>query len=138
MTVDLVVPPSASKPRSKMFPVLVFLFVACYGLMAIVLVVQGNVIQSQRNLIAQLSQDSSQYLALKGREAAGQRAIEKKQAERLKPGQPSGQSAPRSMGKACRSCGVQMEKSQEQKNMVQEQPLQGVDKADGRRFPVKI
>ncbi len=143
MQVELVVPLGTSKPKSRMFPVLVFLLMACYGIMAMVLVEQGNVIQSQRNLIQQLSQDSSQLLALKSQDLA-QHAIEKKQAERVKPGQPSPQSAPMpKSGKACQSCGAQIQKSQVQKltgqkDTVQKQPLQAVDKADWRRFAAKI
>ncbi len=41
--------PRAWKP-SKMFPVLVLLLLACYGIMAMVLVEQGGVIQSQGNV----------------------------------------------------------------------------------------
>jgi hypothetical protein len=148
MHVELVIQPSSSnpstsnpiapKPKSKMFPVLVFLLVACYGVMAMVVVEQGNVIQSQRNLIHQLFQDSQQLASLKGQEA-GQRAIEKKQAERLKQGQPSAHSAPApKSGQACQSCRAVMEKNESQKNTVQKQPLQATDKADWRRFPAKI
>ena len=82
MHVELVVPPTTkpnAKPNSKMFPVLVFLLMACYGIMALVVVEQGRVLQSQRNLIQQLVQDSHQLTAFKI-QAAAQQAIEKKQA----------------------------------------------------------
>jgi hypothetical protein len=138
MQVELVIPPGTSKPRSKMFPVLVFLLMACYGIMAMVLVEQGNVIQSQRNLIQQLFQDSQQLVALRSQNFA-QHAIEKKHAEEQKPGQPSAKSAPApNAGKPCRSCGAQMQKHQDQRNMVDKQPLQAVDKADKRRFASTI
>jgi len=104
MHVELVVPPTtkhnskpnSSTPNSKMFPVLVFLLMACYGIMALVVVEQGHVLQSQRNLIQQLVQDSHQLTAFKI-QAAAQQAIEKKQANanananptRRNPAQPS-------------------------------------------------
>jgi hypothetical protein len=145
MNVELVVPPNTSKPKSKMFPVLVFLLMACYGIMAMVLVEQGNVIQSQRNLIAQLFQDSQELTALKSQEIT-QRMVEKHRAEEANSGQPAAKNAPKvdpktapnAVGKACRSCGVQMQKQQNQKNMVEKQPLQAVDKADRRRYPATI
>jgi hypothetical protein len=101
---------------------------ACYGIMALVLVEQGNVIQSQRNLIQQLSQDSRQLSSLRTQEAA-QRAIEKKQAN--------------TNGKACHSSALPQQKDQAQsllsrKSKMEKQPLQAVDKVDRRRFPSQI
>src|SRR5258708_2026351 len=83
MHVELVVPPTTkakSNSNSKMFPVLVFLLTACYGIMALVVIEQGHVIQSQRNLIQQLFQDSQQLAGLKTQVAA-QQAIDKKRAK---------------------------------------------------------
>lgn len=132
MHVELVVPTNTSKPRSKMFPVLVFLLMACYGIMALVLVEQGHVIQSQRNLIQQLFQDSRQMSSLKGQEAA-QRMIEKKQAK------PQANAE----GKPSHSNTVPLQKDQAQrllsrKSKMEKQPLQADDKVDRRRFPSQI
>lgn len=122
--------PKPWKP-SKMFPFLVLLLLACYGVMAMVLVEQGSVIQSQRNLIQQLSQDSSQLTALKIQTLA-QRAIEKKQAEEAtKP-------APPPAAKACKSCKTRVRTSQSRQNAEDKQPLQTADRADWHRFPSKI
>jgi len=122
--------PKAWKP-SKMFPVLVFLLMACYGIMAMVLVEQGGVIQSQRNLIQQLSQDSQQLMALKGQEIT-QHAIEKKQAEQAtKP-------APAPAPKACKSCKNPARTSRAQQNTEDKEPLQTADRVDSRRMPSKI
>jgi len=148
MHIELAVQPSESKPvspaseltpqtsgpkpwkPSKMFPLLVFLLMACYGVMAMVLVEQNNVIQSQRNLIQQLFQDSQQLTALKGQEQT-QRAIEKKQAEQAtKPAPPS--------ARACKACKTRVRMSQSQQNTGDKQPLQTADRADWRRFPSKI
>jgi hypothetical protein len=133
MHVELVVPPTTkpnSKPNSKMFPVLVFLLVACYGIMTLVVVEQGHVVQSQRNLIQQLVQDSNQLAALKG-QAAAQQAIEKKQAKA------------NAKGKAGASTVAPMQKQQAQKllsrkSRIEKQPLQADDKIDRRRYPAQI
>jgi hypothetical protein len=130
MHVELVVPPNTSKPRSKTFPVLVFLLVACYGIMTLVLVEQGSVIQSQRNLIQQLSQDSQQLASLKGQEAA-QRAIEKKHAKANE------------KGKLGVSAAAPMQREQAQKQLsrkarIEKQPMQADDKIDRRRYPAQI
>jgi hypothetical protein len=130
MHVELVVPPNTSKPRSKMFPVLVFLLMACYGIMTLVLLEQGTVIQSQRNLIQQLSQDSQQLASLKGQEAA-QRAIDKKHGK-------AG-----AKGKAGASATMPPQKDQSQrllsrKSRLEKQPMQADDKIDRRRYPAQI
>lgn len=116
-------------PRSKMFPFLVVLLMACYGIMAMVLIEQGSVIQSQRNLITQLASDSQHLLSLKGQEAA-QQAIEKKRAEESKAARPS--------AKACKACKTTAPSNRNQRNMQDKQPLQTADRADWRRFPSKI
>ena len=162
MRVELVVPPNTSKPNSKMFPVLVFLLMACYGIMALVVVEQGSVIQSQRNLIAQLFSDSAQLTSLKGQEAT-QRMIEKQQAAKGKhcrtctaaPQVAQPQSAQPQTGKESQT--DQMHKTLGEKSMIsssgsakttakvmrpkaklEKQPLQTVDKPDRRRFPSQI
>lgn len=65
MQLDQVLP--AAKSLRITLPVLVFLLVLAWGLMTLVLMEQGSVIQSQRYLIQQLFQDSSQLSALKGK-----------------------------------------------------------------------
>ncbi len=132
MHVELVVPPNVSKPKSKLFPVLVFLLMACYGIMTLVVIEQGHVIQSQRNLIIQLFQDSQQLTALKGQEGT-QRAIEKKQAEANAKSKASHSNAPKTqsqrlLGRKSMGLGPKAEK----------QPMQAVDKVDRRRFPSQI
>ena len=149
MQVRLVVPPNTAVPqaRSRMFPVLVFLLMACYGLLALVVVEQGKVIRSQRSLITQLAQDSQQLNSLQGQEAA-QNAINKKRA----------QAEAKGKKKACANCavpqtdvpqtGVPQTKEQAQKllsgksvnhkSRLEKQPMQADDKVDRRRFPSQI
>jgi len=120
MHVELVIPPNTSKPRSKTFPVLVFLLMACYGIMTLVLVEQGTVIQSQRNLIQQLSQDSQQLASLKGQEAA-QRAIDKKHGR------------VGAKGKAGASAAMPAQKDQSQKLLSRKSRLEKQTAASGRQ-----
>jgi hypothetical protein len=69
-------------------PVLVVLFLFAYGLMTMLIVEQGNTIESQRLLIKQLFSDSAELSALKGREALKHRtapAPSKPEARRTEP-----------------------------------------------------
>jgi predicted TIM-barrel fold metal-dependent hydrolase len=135
MHVELVVPPTTkpnSKPNSKMFPVLVFLLMACYGIMALVVVEQGHVIQSQRNLIQQLVQDSHQLTAFKV-QAAAQQAIEKKQANAN-----ANAKGKRGVSRVAPMQKEQGQKLQSRKSRLEKQPLQADDKIDRRRYPAQI
>lgn len=131
MHVQLVVPTSPAKPplKSKMFPVLVFLLLACYGIMTLVVVEQGHVIQSQRALIGQLMQDSRQLVAMKGQQAV-QHEIEKKQAaaNKAKSGHAGASAAPKD----------QAQRQLSRKSRLEKQPLQADDKVDRRRSPSQI
>jgi len=103
---------------------------ACYGIMALVVVEQGHAIQSQRNLIQQLVQDSQQLAALKG-QAAAQQAIEKKQAK----ANARGKTGPSTVAP------MQKERAQKllsRKSRIEKQPLQADDKIDRRRYPAQI
>ena len=137
MHVELVVPPTTkpnSKTNSKTFPVLVFLLMACYGIMALVVVEQGHVLQSQRNLIQQLVQDSHQLTAFRI-QAAAQQAIEKKQANANANANPKGKSG------VSRMAPMQKEQAQKllrRKSRIEKQPLQADDKIDRRRYPAQI
>ncbi len=53
--------------KRTLLPLLTVLFLLSYGLMTLLITFQGSTIQSQRNLIVQLLDDSRQFLALKAR-----------------------------------------------------------------------
>ena len=53
-----------------MLPVLVVLFLVSYGLMTLLIVEQGNTIQSQRTMIRQLLGDSQELSAMKAKASA--------------------------------------------------------------------
>jgi len=58
--------PAAKKKRS-LLPVLTVLFMISYGLMTMLIVEQGSVIQTQRNLIKVLLPDSTELWGMKGK-----------------------------------------------------------------------
>jgi len=55
------------KPKSTLLPILIALFLISYGLMALLVVEQGRTIDSQRNLIRSLFDDSTQLTQLKSK-----------------------------------------------------------------------
>ena len=57
------------KRKNTFLPLLTVLFLVSYGIMTMLVVEQGNTIQSQRLLIKQLFNDSVQLSALKGKAA---------------------------------------------------------------------
>jgi hypothetical protein len=58
---------SANNKRGRLTPLLIILFIASYCLMTLLIVKQGNTIQSQRNLIQTLQADSTQFWAIKSK-----------------------------------------------------------------------
>lgn len=70
-----------AKPKHTLLPFLVVLFLISYGLMAMLVVEQGRTIDSQRNLIRSLFDDSAQLSHLKGKNLQKQRAEAQAQAE---------------------------------------------------------
>jgi hypothetical protein len=72
---------AVAKPKHTLLPFLVVLFLISYGLMAMLVVEQGRTIDSQRNLIRSLFDDSSQLSQLKGKNFQKQRAEAQAQAE---------------------------------------------------------
>jgi hypothetical protein len=55
------------KPKQQLLPLLVVLFLISYGLLALLVVEQGQTIANQRSLIQQLFQDSVELTSLKGK-----------------------------------------------------------------------
>ena len=58
-----------SSKKHTFLPVLTVLFLIAYGLMTMLIVEQGNTIESQRLLIKQLFSDSAELTAMKGQQA---------------------------------------------------------------------
>jgi hypothetical protein len=74
-----VMPIPAPKKKRTLLPLLVVVFLISYGLMTMLIVEQGGVIQQQRNLIQVLQADSMHFWALKGKEVVEQAAHAGKQ-----------------------------------------------------------
>jgi hypothetical protein len=94
------------KPKRTLLPVLVFLFVVSYGLMAMLVVEQGRTIDNQRGLIQVLFSDSQQLIHLKDKLFNKQRAAAQAQAPAKDQAQsPSTQSAPHASTKNSHKAG---------------------------------
>jgi hypothetical protein len=61
-------PFSNEKPKSRLLPTLIVLFLISYGLLTVLVMEQGRIIEVQRFLIGQLFGDSIQLTTMKGRE----------------------------------------------------------------------
>ncbi len=79
------------KRKNTLLPVLTVLFLVAYSMMTVLIVEQGNTIESQRLLIKQLFSDSAQLSAMKGREA------QKHNAEKAHPKPYARKEAPRAL-----------------------------------------
>jgi hypothetical protein len=78
-----VIPVAVSKEKRGLLPVLTILFLFSYGLMTVLIVEQGSVIQSQRNLIKVLTRDSTELWMGKGK-AIGDQQTARSQAQSRK------------------------------------------------------
>jgi hypothetical protein len=67
-----VMPMAAPKKKRSLLPLLTVLFVFSYGLMTMLIVIQGSAIQSQRNLIKVLMRDSTELWTAKGKAISDQ------------------------------------------------------------------
>jgi hypothetical protein len=73
-------PVAVSKEKRGLLPVLTILFLFSYALMTVLIVQQGSVIQSQRNLIKVLTRDSTELWVGKGK-AIGDQQMARSQAK---------------------------------------------------------
>jgi len=90
------------KPKRSVLPILVVLFLLSWGLMAVLVVEQGRIIDSQRGLIQSLFSDSNELIHLKGKIFQKQRAEAQAQAPAKNGSQaqtPSTQVSPRDNAK---------------------------------------
>jgi hypothetical protein len=78
-----VIPVAVSREKRGLLPVLTILFLFSYGLMTVLIVEQGSVIQSQRNLIKVLTRDSTELWMGKGK-AIGDQQTARSQAQSRK------------------------------------------------------
>lgn len=69
-------PIAATTKKRSLLPLLTVLFVLSYGLMTLLIIEQGSVIQSQRNLIKVLSRDSSALWSERGKAIGDQQTAQ--------------------------------------------------------------
>jgi hypothetical protein len=70
----ITVPNAVPKKKRTLLPLLTVVFLLSYGLMTMLIVEQGSVIQSQRNLIKILARDSSELWGMRGKAMTDQQA----------------------------------------------------------------
>jgi hypothetical protein len=70
----ITVPNAVPKKKRTLLPLLTVVFLLSYGLMTMLIVEQGSVIQSQGNLIKILSRDSMELWGMRGKALADQQA----------------------------------------------------------------
>ncbi len=73
-------PVAVPKKKRSLLPLLTILFLFSYALMTLLIIQQGSVIQSQRNLIKVLMRDSTELWSAKGK-AIGDRQAAKMQGQ---------------------------------------------------------
>jgi uncharacterized membrane protein len=69
-------PVEVSAKKRSLLPLLTILFLFSYGLMTVLIVEQGSVIQSQRNLIKVLGRDSTEFWSAKGKAIGDQQTAQ--------------------------------------------------------------
>jgi hypothetical protein len=72
-------PVAVPTKKRSLLPLLTVLFVFSYGLMTVLIVEQGSVIQSQRNLIKVLSRDSTELWSARGKAIGDQESARQAQ-----------------------------------------------------------
>lgn len=74
----ITVPNAVPKKKRTLLPLLTVVFLLSYGLMTMLIVEQGSVIQSQRNLIQILMRDSTELWGMRGKALVEQQAARTK------------------------------------------------------------
>jgi hypothetical protein len=123
------------KPKHTLLPLLTVLFLISYGLMTLLIVEQGRIIDSQRYLIRQLFGDSSQRAALQGKATQKQQAEAQAQAEAKAHSQaqtPPSQVTPRDNAKS------EHKTRKFRRPVPQKPPTDASDTADERRTLISI
>jgi hypothetical protein len=141
---------ATAKAKHSMLPLLVVLFLVSYGIMTLLVVEQARTIDTQRNLINVLFDDSAQLSAMKGKAAQQQYATThpqgKSQSQAPSPSSqakeqnpdaqtPSSQAPPRS---GANSAKTQGNASKARRQSPLRPPKDTSDEADERRALISI
>ncbi|MGH9512227.1 MAG: hypothetical protein ACRD2U_08835 [Terriglobales bacterium] len=121
-----------TKKKRGMLPILIVLFLISYGLMSTLVVEQGRTIESQRSLIHDLFNDSSELSALKMKEVfhgRGMTAPPAKTGDRTETAPI--QVVPQENGKKNKA-------AKARRPVVERPPKPAADTADSRRIPLTI
>jgi len=126
----MVIPVLSKKKRNVMLPILVVLFLISYGLMSLLVVEQGRTIESQRGLIRDLFNDSTELSALKAKQILmGRVAPPATNKGKSQLAAPPAQVSPESHGKHKGAAHTE-------RPALQKPPKPAMDAADARRMPL--
>ncbi len=120
------------KKRKGMLPILIVLFLISYGLMSVLVVEQGRTIESQRGLIRDLFNDSTELSALKMKEVLRERAMADHAA------QVGAQTAIQQSQVSPHDRARNKNAVRSQTPALQKPPKPAADAADARRIPLTI
>ncbi len=120
------------RKRKGMLPVLIVLFLISYGLMSMLVVEQGRTIESQRGLIRDLFNDSTELSALKMKEVLRERAM----ADRVS--KPGAQTVAPQLQVPLHQHARNRNTVRSQTPTLQKPPKPAADAADARRIPLTI
>jgi len=120
------------KKRKGMLPVLIVLFLISYGLMSVLVVEQGRTIASQRGLIRDLFNDSTELSALKTKEVLRERAMTDHAAKA------GGETAVQKSQVSPHERARNKSAVGSQTPTLQKPPKPATDTADARRIPLTI
>jgi hypothetical protein len=132
---------ATSKPGRTLLPVLTVLFLVSYGLLTMLVVEQGRTIDSQRNLIRLLFDDSVQLSSLKGKANQKRQAEAQAQAQMKAPpaqATPRGPQATPQSAQPPRAGAKNQSTSKLGKALPQKPPKDTSDQEDERRMLISI
>ncbi len=121
------------KQKRVMLPILIVLFLISYGLMSMLVVEQGRTIESQRALIHDLFNDSSQLTAMKLKELLRERAAKAQANGASQAGNAASPVTPEIDGSTNNKGAVKP-----QRPALQKPPRPAADNVDFRRIPLTV
>jgi len=134
-------PVAAPKQKRSLLPLLTVVFIISYGLMTMLIVEQGGVIQQQRNLILVLQGDSRELWAIKGKAVVDKAARENAKKYANAPGahaQTPSTQAPSTQASPTAPQGSQTRTGKEAKPHIQLPPVPAADLGDHRRVLITL
>jgi hypothetical protein len=133
-----ILPISAPKKKRSLLPVLTIVFLLSYGLMTLLIVEQGEAIQSQHNLIQVLQKDSMELWAMRGKVQAATNAAKARAQAQAAAKSPSIQGRVGTPSTQEQNQHSQTQASKAAKSKTALPPVPGADMGDQRRVLITL